>query len=74
MTKSETDPLIARNKSETTVAEMDLSLMIKKNSKSKIKEHTISSNKLDKELHDAHILNTLRNRSKIINKPNPIRN
>ena len=33
------------------------------NSKSNIKEHKLSSNNLDKALHDAHILNTLRNPS-----------
>ena len=34
---------------------------LKPNSKSKIKEHKISANNLDKALHDAHILNTLQN-------------
>ena len=33
---------------------------LKTESKSKIKEHKLSSNNLDKALHDAHILNTLR--------------
>ena len=32
---------------------------LKPNIKSKIKEHKLSSNNLDKVLHDAHILNTL---------------
>ena len=32
---------------------------LKPNSKSNIKEHTLSSNSLDKSLHDSHLLNTL---------------
>ena len=35
------------------------------NSKSNIKEHKLSSNNLDKALHDAHILNTLRKPAKM---------
>ena len=34
---------------------------LKNNGKSKIKEHTLSSNNLDESLHDAHLLNTLLN-------------
>ena len=40
-------------------------LSIKKNCKSNIKEHTLSSNNLDKALHDAQLLNTLRKPSKM---------
>ena len=36
------------------------------NSKSKIKEHKLSSKILDKVLHDAHLLNTLRKTSKMV--------
>ena len=38
------------------------------NSKSKIKEHKLSSNNLDKALHDAHLLNTLRKQYKNIKR------
>ena len=34
---------------------------LKPNSRKKIKEHTLSSNNLDKALHDSHLLNTLQN-------------
>ena len=36
------------------------------NSRSNIKEHKLSSNNLEKALHDAHLLNTLRNPSKMV--------
>ena len=36
------------------------------NSKSNIKEQKLSSNNLDKELHDAHLLTTLRKPSKMV--------
>ena len=36
------------------------------NSKSNIKEHKLSSNNLDTELHDDHLLNTLRKQSKMV--------
>ena len=36
------------------------------NSKSNIKERKISSNNLDKALHDAHLLNNMRNPSKMV--------
>ena len=36
------------------------------NSTYNIKEHKLSSNKLDKVLHDAHLLNTLRKPSKMV--------
>ena len=62
ITKSATDPSAAREKIDSTVADMDLSsIKFKKNSKSKIKEHTLSSNNLDKALHDTHLLNTMQN-------------
>ena len=38
------------------------------NSTSNIKEHKLSYNNLDKALHDAHLLNTLRNPSKMVNQ------
>ena len=38
------------------------------NSTSKIKEHKLSSNNLYKALHDAHLLNTLRKPSKMVNQ------
>ena len=41
---------------------------LKPNSKSKIKEHKISYNNLDKALHDAHLLNNLRNPDNIKDK------
>ena len=48
------------------VAEMDLSIDKLNNSKSNIKGKKLSSNNLDKKLHDAHLLNTLRKPSKIV--------
>ena len=38
------------------------------NSTSNIKEHKLSSNNLDKALHDAHLLNTLWKPSKMVNQ------
>ena len=38
------------------------------NSTSNIKEHKLSSNNLDKALHDARLLNTLQNSSKMVNQ------
>ena len=38
------------------------------NSTSNIREHQLSSNNLDKALHDAHLLNTLQNPSKMVNQ------
>ena len=38
------------------------------NSTSNIKEHKLSSNNLDKALHDAHLLNILRKSSKMVNQ------
>ena len=65
MKKLATAPSTASKTIETTVAEMDLSSINKNNnSKSKIKDHRLSCNNLDKALHDAHILNTLRKPSK----------
>ena len=59
MAKEVTALLTERKNFETTVAEMDLSSINEKNSKSKIKEQTLSYNNLNKALHDAHQLNTL---------------
>ena len=36
------------------------------NNKYNIKEHKLSSNNSDTELHDAHLLNTLRKQSKLV--------
>ena len=36
------------------------------NSKYNINKHKLSSNNLDKALHDAHLLNTLKNPSKVV--------
>ena len=44
------------------------------NSKSNIKEHKLSSNSLDKSLHDVHLLNTLRKPSKMVKQTKSKRN
>ena len=69
ITKAATDLSTARKTIETTVVEMDLSSINLKNSKSKIKEYTLSSNNLDKALHDAHLLNTLQKPTNKDKKP-----
>ena len=44
------------------------------NSKSNIKENKLSSNNLDTDLNDTHLLNTLRKPSKMVIEKNPKRN
>ena len=65
MTKAAADPLAVMKTIDSVVLRYAFIIdKLKPNSKSNIKERKISSNKLDKALHDSHLLKTLRNPSK----------